>query len=148
MQEVVLVANTHWDHVSHVAQIKSAELIKRYLGKVFTEAKPCGIILLGDFNCEVSTEALQSLESFQSADHFRISNVREMLKDKPECVSGPEATFPGFQDQYKLRIDHIYVSEGIVPQNYACIDDLLDTGRKPSDHRPILATLTVPSCKN
>jgi endonuclease/exonuclease/phosphatase family metal-dependent hydrolase len=141
-QDVCLVANTHWDHVGVQARLNSAELMKRMLHQIAitSDPKPCAVIIMGDFNCEMSSQELQQL---QASDTFKLLNTREALLSKPECILGPEATFTGFDGSQSIRIDHIFVTEKLSVVQYHCIEEFTDNQRRPSDHRAIMTTLSL-----
>lgn len=105
-EDVILVLNTHFDHVGKQARANSVDLI---LSKIKDLQQDENVILMGDFNLEPDTEPIQKL-------------VNSDLKDayyEAELKVGPVGTFNGFKigENYSRRIDYIFYS-GLKPKSY------------------------------
>lgn len=127
--------NTHFDHVSSIARVKSAQLIIQKLAK-FDSNLP--IILTGDFNVDMNTEPygiLLNKGSFLDAWNMTNHKVNETL-----------GTFNDFQDPQGgiERIDWILVKGNVKVESARIIADC-PNGRFPSDHFPIITNLHLES---
>jgi len=124
------VFNTHFDHVGEKAREESANLILAKIQKLNTDIP---VILMGDFNLEPETKAIQLL-SKKMNDSKSISKI---------LVFGPEGTFNGynFLEPVTRRIDYIFISKGDLQViKYAVLSDSWDL-KYPSDHLPVFVEL-------
>jgi endonuclease/exonuclease/phosphatase family metal-dependent hydrolase len=123
--------NTHFDHFSEEARIKSATLL---LNKIEDITGSEASILAGDFNCVLPSEPMQTLLSrFQHPElDFGIKRY------------GPGFSYQAFDKKGKegQLIDHLLlvnwndylpIRHGVLSDNY--------NGKYPSDHLPVLLEL-------
>ncbi|MDX2131225.1 MAG: endonuclease/exonuclease/phosphatase family protein [Planctomycetota bacterium] len=126
----VLVLNTHLDHVGVRARREGLALIRARLGAL---AEGAPVIVTGDFNTSADgPDAAAVLRDAALADTFRaVYPARD----------ADEATFSGWDGRIAgERIDWILAAPGLGVVN-ASIERRMDTGRTPSDHWPVTATL-------
>lgn len=137
-KQVVLVINTHWDHIGLVARRESAAQISRWIE---ANARRCErVLLFGDFNSLMSSEQMQALVS-----SGRLHDARALSKTP---AFGPDNTFNGFKDPpaEKQIIDHFLLGEGVEVQRYLVLSQTIE-GLWPSDHFPVLIDVTLPACR-
>jgi endonuclease/exonuclease/phosphatase family metal-dependent hydrolase len=125
--------NTHFDHQSENARIKSAELV---LARVrgFTRGVP--VVLTGDFNVPAGGSRPHAILTGPDAFVDTWTTARRR---------GPETnTFGGWRPPAPggPRIDWI-LSRGAVRTSWTEIDHYHQDGRYPSDHYPVVAHLTL-----
>jgi endonuclease/exonuclease/phosphatase family metal-dependent hydrolase len=129
-QQKFWVFNTHFDHVGKQAREESANLILAKIQKLNTDIP---VILMGDFNLEPETKAIQLLSK-------KMNDSKSISKN---LVFGPEGTFNGynFQEPVTRRIDYIFISKGDLQViKYAVLSDSWDL-KYPSDHLPVFVEL-------
>jgi endonuclease/exonuclease/phosphatase family metal-dependent hydrolase len=136
-RRTVFALNTHWDHIGVVARNQSASLLRERIARY--RRRGDRVIVLGDFNAELASDALRLLMGNAPDTLFRDS--RQASQTSP---FGPTGTINEFklQPERKDTIDHIFVGPGIAVQRYAVIAQNVD-GRMPSDHYPVLADLRL-----
>lgn len=123
--------NTHFDHVSDVAQAESVALIS---AKVAEIAPDIPVVLTGDFNFKETVEHYDNMLSCG----FR--NTKYLAEDYDLG-----ATYNG----YKLirfginPIDHIFVNGYIKSVKSSTIDKSRFNGMYPSDHFPLIVEMTM-----
>lgn len=133
----ILVVNTHWDHVGVQARAHSAEQLRNWLGA--HKRKGVNIIVLGDFNTSIDSEAMQILTN---------GNAKVLLRDSRAISQrtpfGSTGTFNDFklQSDSAKSIDHILVGNTFSVRRHAVIAQNVD-GRMISDHYPVLADLEI-----
>lgn len=119
------IINTHLGLVPREQQVQAAELLgQRWLG---SEGFVGPAVLLGDFNALPISQTYRMLSA--------------VLRDAQDGRgTAPTATFPsGFP---VLRIDHIFVTEGLTVRG---IESPFDPrARAASDHLPLVVDLDVP----
>ncbi|WP_432798445.1 endonuclease/exonuclease/phosphatase family protein [Poriferisphaera sp. WC338] len=132
---LVFVLNTHWDHVGKQARLESAALIREKLSKL---AMGLPAVLLGDFN---STEDSPQYALMMGAetdlrlvDTYRAAHP---VRKKAELTCH---YFKGYMDG--SRIDWVLVT-GEFDVLDAGIERSAGQARKPSDHYPVWAVLTL-----
>lgn len=128
-----VVCNTHWDHESQPSRERSAALVRR---RIADTAGDNPVILMGDFNSGEDNPAFRALlgGALDLRDSFRAIH--------PAVDSDSDGTFNGFSgDRSGAKIDAILVSPAWAVLN-AAIDHRSDAGHYPSDHFPVLASLT------
>ncbi|MBC8375161.1 MAG: endonuclease/exonuclease/phosphatase family protein [FCB group bacterium] len=127
--------NTHFDNRGEVARQESAKLL---LSKIQSIAGSSALVVTGDFN------------TYPDSEPYRILTGSELLTDAKTLTQtphhGPRRTFNGF-DLESLKtteppIDYIFVSKDIVVLKHATLSDTFG-GYFPSDHMPVLATITI-----
>lgn len=121
---VVMVVNTHFDHVSEEARDLQAKALGVFLGKCFD--RNYTVVLTGDFNTTADKPCYASVLSAGISNSF---DVRE---------SGTAAnTFTNYGAASRI-IDFIFVTPGtIAVRNYKVCNEKID-GDWPSDHHPVL----------
>ncbi len=86
---------------------------------------------------EPERAAFQSLLALGFTDAFRL------FEQPPKSFSWWDYRMNGFKRNAGMRIDHVLLSEPLVPSCTACV---IDKGpralEQPSDHTPVIATLT------
>jgi endonuclease/exonuclease/phosphatase family metal-dependent hydrolase len=134
--QILLAANTHFDHVGVKARANSAKLIAERL-RTFSDGG--AVLLTGDFNAiETGPVYPALLEAAKSQGLTFVDTYRAV---HPQ-VSMDEASYHGFKDETKgLRIDWIFVSPQLVTESSEIDHSKSKAGRFPSDHYPIWATL-------
>ena len=130
---LLLVLNTHWDHVSQDAREESAALIVQNLDLL--APSPRGRLVLGDLNAAEGNPAFGTLRDAGG------------LLDTYRAAVGPaspdEATFHGFSgDPEGVRIDHVFVSVGLFEVVDSAILREPGPGGFPSDHFPVVSNVT------
>ena len=125
--QIINIINTHFDHESEKARIKSADLLIDYVRKNNLTNKK--IVLMGDLNCIPTESPIKILEK-----EFKSSYG---IKNYP--VYGPVGTFNGFDNigEVTRKIDYI-LTKNITVKNYRCIDDRRKNNLYLSDHFPIM----------
>jgi endonuclease/exonuclease/phosphatase family metal-dependent hydrolase len=118
----ITFANTHWDHLSEEARLRSAELTVERLGRAEN------LVLAGDYNAELGEASLACLTH---------SGLRHLAPEPPD---GTYHGFSGKPDQG--AIDHIFGSAGIRCSGQG-IDMRISGGRFPSDHFAVWAVIEV-----
>ena len=129
LEKKLIVYNTHFDHVGKVAREKSASIILNHITKNNYQDKPT--VVMGDFNANPDESPIKLL-SEQLQDSFKVLPVKD-----------PIGTFSGFDLCSKLlnRIDYIFTKKLDVI-DYKHIDKKLPSGLWPSDHLPILISIS------
>ena len=129
LEKKLIVYNTHFDHVGKVAREKSASIILNHISKNNYQDKPT--VVMGDFNANPDESPIKLL-SEQLQDSFKVLPVKD-----------PIGTFSGFDLCSKLlnRIDYIFTKK-INIIDYKHIDKKLPSGLWPSDHLPILISIS------
>jgi len=129
LEKKLIVYNTHFDHVGKVAREKSASIILNHITKNNYQDKPT--VVMGDFNANPDESPIKLL-SEQLQDSFKVLPVKD-----------PIGTFSGFDLCSKLlnRIDYIFTKK-INIIDYKHIDKKLPSGLWPSDHLPILISIS------
>ncbi|MEQ1689630.1 MAG: endonuclease/exonuclease/phosphatase family protein, partial [Sphingopyxis sp.] len=134
---VLLALNTHWDHIGIEARRQSGLQLRAWLGANARAGEH--LILLGDFNTAMTSEAMAALVNPQ-ASAVRLRDSRAASQTPP---FGPVGTFNAFRlvPEEVLTIDHILVGDSVTVSRTAVVAQHVD-GRVISDHYPVLADLT------
>ncbi len=124
----IRVLNTHWDHQSQPARVRSGELVAARISE-FGPDEP--VILMGDFNAGPDNPARQPFSRIGLTDtYFDLHPSSQDL-----------GTFNAFQGTTSgEKIDAIYVNDRWKVLAAEIIRTERD-GRYPSDHFPVTATL-------
>lgn len=123
--------NTHFDHVGLEAKTKSAKLISSQAKKI---AGNSPLIVSGDFNSRVNTEAYRILSE----------NFDDARKVAPiDRVYGPIGTSHLFGKIHPAQIDFIFVNNKIEVHSFRTIDESYENGFFPSDHYPVYIDFTI-----
>nr|WP_299074020.1 endonuclease/exonuclease/phosphatase family protein [uncultured Allomuricauda sp.] len=125
------VFNTHFDHVGERAREESAKLILSKIEELNSNDLP--VILMGDFNLESTSEAIQNI-----LKNFTDTHIKTDIKEQ-----GVYGTFNKFDTTVvaKRRIDYIFITQNSldVLKNSILIESM--GGRYPSDHFPVYSEL-------
>jgi endonuclease/exonuclease/phosphatase family metal-dependent hydrolase len=91
-------------------------------------------IIAGDFNAKPSGP------TFNSVVNYNFKDLKDLTP--PDKVFGPSFTYAGYDNKSKKHPDHLIVSmpEKIEVTQFITIKNT--TGTRPSDHYPIMATLS------
>ncbi len=130
----LMVVNTHFDHESENAQLRSADAIVEHTSKA---GSGLPTVLMGDFNADAGASGAYS--TLVGSGTFRDSWAVAKQRLTPEY-----GTFPNYKDPVigERRIDWIAVTPDIQVAEAAVNTFRLDD-RYPSDHAPIQATITI-----
>lgn len=127
------VFNTHLDHMGKTARLESVKLIIKKITELNTNNYP--VILSGDFNSRPEDEPSQYVM-------VNMQNSRSISQQ----VYGSADTWNAFKFNEKPNgcIDYIFLSHYnyITVSKFATLTDSYDM-KYPSDHFPILATITI-----
>ncbi|MDO9635299.1 MAG: endonuclease/exonuclease/phosphatase family protein [Paludibacter sp.] len=123
--------NTHFDHRGLVAKTNSAKLISSEAKKIAGNAP---IILAGDMNSWISTEAYRILAS-------NFSDAKVIAPE--ERVYGPIGTAHNFGGVHPVQIDYIFVNDKVKVHTYRVIDEAYENNFYPSDHYPLYIDATI-----
>lgn len=131
----LMVLNTHFDHESENAQLRSAEAIIEHATS-FEPGLPT--VLMGDFNADAGASG--AYNTLVGSGAFKDSWAVAKQRLTPEY-----GTFPNYKDPVigERRIDWIAVTPDIQVAEAAVNTFRLDD-RYPSDHAPIQATVRIP----
>jgi endonuclease/exonuclease/phosphatase family metal-dependent hydrolase len=126
--------NTHFDHVGIEARNQSSKLI---IEKVNSMRNGMPFILTGDFNVPDTSEPYKLMASaFNDAKETSLSGHY-----------GPDGSWSTFDvcgtTEPRRRIDFIFTAENITVHEHAILTDS-KYGKYPSDHLPVVATVTLP----
>lgn len=130
--DVLLVLNTHWDHVSRSARMASSALIQE---RVWSMQPEGSLLVLGDLNDGEESASVTGLrEGLQLVDAYRASHPQP---------DGEEGTYHGFTgDTSGAPIDFVLCGAPLAPLHAEIVRWSAD-GVYPSDHYPVLSTLGV-----
>lgn len=132
----LLFANTHYDHVGHLARENSSRLIMKKL-PTLSHGNP--IIMTGDFN---TTEDQPPYKTIMHPTEPDMAHFTDSYREVHPKRSPDEASFEGFKGTvHGSRIDFILHT----PEFHAISATIDRTkspeGRFPSDHYPVTAVL-------
>ena len=130
--------NTHFDHVGEQARQESARLIRSRLSGLALN-RP--VIVTGDLNSDPSSAAYRILtrDSVTGA----VPPLADGFHASRESHYGPTSTWTAFRAiEPGRRIDYVLTSAEFTVLSHGILPDSWD-GRFPSDHLPVLATLTL-----
>lgn len=145
-----LLFNLHMDHIGTTARVESAKLIERRMAELGPELP---VILTGDFNVDQHSDSYRTIvESGVLADTHELSPIVYM-----PTGSWNDYITNGYSTD---RIDHVFVSPGVKVSRWGVLTDTyrdaptaeseksadgiaLTQTRHPSDHFPVLVTLTL-----
>ncbi len=134
-QRVIVIINTHFDHVGRQARLESAKLIRQYAER-FADDYP--LIVTGDFNCGESSAPYQQLVHNAADDAVPLNDVFRSVHPTREDDEGTFNGFAGRRDG--SRIDWILATPSWRPVS-AEIVTTHQQDRYPSDHFPVVAVL-------
>lgn len=128
--ETFIHYNTHLDHQSAEARLRSVQLINK---RIAAGTADVPFVLTGDFNAPETSPPLKFLKKEHLIDTFRVLH--------PNAVE--VGTFNRFKgDKSGAKIDYILVEPGTKVIE-AGIDFTMPQGRCISDHFPVTATLNL-----
>ena len=123
------VYNTHWDHRSQPARVKSGELMLKKVKARAHQNDP--YLVMGDFNATIENPAIiQFLKSGLLLDHAE-KKVKSSSHWKAKIVPG-------------LRIDHIFTSPSFKKATVQVDSNGDKDGNAASDHHPIRIEIPQP----
>lgn len=111
------------------------------------------LVLLGDFNivledrdsfdpvglAETIHHTTEEREHFKALLKLGLTDAFRLFEQPPKSYSWWDYRMLGYQKNRGLRIDHILVSEPLVPQVKSCVIDRVPRKwEKPSDHAPVI----------
>ena len=130
----IAVFNTHFDHRSSPSRIKSAELLIKKLGERKFPQDP--IVLLGDFNCRMSSKGMQTLLNAKK-------NGKSILLDSyAKLHPSKTGVFPQTFNRWKAdangsgKIDHVFTSPSLKLLKAEILNPEKN-GAVASDHKPV-----------
>ena len=129
--------NTHFDHIGEVARQESARLIRRRIASL---ARGAAVVMTGDLNTEPTHAPYRILTTEPMAD--ATPPLLDAFTVSRNGHYGPTSSWNAFKAiEPNRRIDYILVSSPVVVAQHAILPDMWD-GRFPSDHLPVMATIT------
>ncbi|MBN2279126.1 MAG: endonuclease/exonuclease/phosphatase family protein [Candidatus Marinimicrobia bacterium] len=128
--EVLYFFNTHFSHVSDEARQKSADMVLTEIAKIADKER---IILTGDFNLTMDSDAYQTIISHSEMKLYDASSVH--------TFSEYDHTFNGWgKVDPKPVIDYVFVSAGLKIENYEIYKKEKE-GVYISDHYPVIVKI-------
>jgi endonuclease/exonuclease/phosphatase family metal-dependent hydrolase len=135
-KRILLVVNTHFDHIGEVARQESARQIRRWIDGQRKAGETA--VLMGDFNSPATSNPYAAIvEAGKGA-------LRDSRTISRTPHYGPLGTFTGFKiaQMDPSPIDHIFVSDDVTVLRHATLTDQ-NGGKLPSDHYPVVADLCI-----
>lgn len=123
------VFNTHFDHRGDTARTESARLLVKQAASI---AGNTPLFIIGDLNSHDYTEAYRVM-----ATNYTDSRLATPL------AFGPEGTGHNFGGVHPVRIDYIFVNDGVEILTYRAVDEAYEGNRFPSDHYPVYVEATI-----
>jgi endonuclease/exonuclease/phosphatase family metal-dependent hydrolase len=131
------VLNTHWDHQVAAANNHSATLIRERLG-LLAGGRP--MIVMGDLNSTESSPAYRRLVGLEDPAGLQLIDA---YREVTPTIGRDEATYHGYSGRtLGSRIDFV-LHDGSFETLDAAIVRTNYSGRYPSDHFPVTATLRL-----
>lgn len=136
----LLVLNTHLDHASQEARVKSARLITDTLDAL---ARGVPVVVMGDVNARPDSESYRTFTR-RGANAGSVP-LRDALQASQTPHRGPGSTFNDFEPEVlpDERLDYIFVGPRLQVHSHTHLDEKRD-GHYPSDHLPVVAELELP----
>ncbi len=130
------IYNVHLDHESQESRERSASLL---IERIQGTANRDPLIVAGDFNAGEDNPAMRILRGDDRTDGPRLRDSYRVLHPDAAEVG----TFNAFRgDSSGPKIDGVFVSDGWRVDAAAIVRSSRD-GRYPSDHFPVVATLSL-----
>jgi endonuclease/exonuclease/phosphatase family metal-dependent hydrolase len=129
--------NTHFDHLGEQARQESARLIRREL---MTLSRGAPTVMTGDLNAEPTSVPYRVL----TRDTVEAGGppLRDAFLMSDAGHYGPTSSWNAFKAiEPNRRIDYVLVSPSVRVGMHAILPDTWN-GRFPSDHLPVMASLT------
>ena len=131
------VLNTHWDHQVAAANNHSATLIRERLG-LLAAGRP--MIVMGDLNSTETSTAYRRLVGLEDPAGLQLV---DSYRQVTPTIGRDEATYHGYSGGTRgSRIDFV-LHDGSFETLDATIVRTNYSGRYPSDHYPVTATLLL-----
>ncbi|MEN7550368.1 endonuclease/exonuclease/phosphatase family protein [Rapidithrix thailandica] len=130
--KIILMINTHFDHVGKEARKQSMRLLKQKAKEMVGDLP---VVITGDFNCTPDSEPYAEMTGSDGYQDAFVASARPSY--------GPQGSFTGFivcEENSLPRIDYIFFNAKVKVEKHEIINDF-SQGRYPSDHLPLLATL-------
>ncbi|MCX6257062.1 MAG: endonuclease/exonuclease/phosphatase family protein [Bacteroidia bacterium] len=130
------IFNTHFDHIGVTTRKESAILL---LSRIKSIAGNHSVILTGDFNSDMNSQAYQTITGADPA--FSLKDTRKICKEK---ASGPDYSYTGFEPG-KITpelIDFIFVRNVKLVIKSIISNKVVD-GFYPSDHLPVMTEISL-----
>lgn len=132
-----LQLNTHFDHIGEQARQESARLIRRRLAQL---ANGLPVVMTGDLNSTPTSGAYRILTRDTVAG--ATSPLADAMLTSRSGHYGPTSSWTAFRAIVPdRRIDYVLVSAPVTVSAHGILPDSWN-GRFPSDHLPVLATVT------
>ncbi len=134
--QTYFTVDTHWS-LDALARDESATLMRDQIGQL---AGGLPLLVIGDFNAELESTSLQTLDGTIASGFTLIDAYRDVYP----TIDVDESTSHHFTgDQYGASIDHIFYDASTFTATAAQIVHTSYNGLYPSDHFPVTATLQV-----
>ena len=138
-----VVCNTHFDHESERARVRSARQLRALVGRLGDAGEDgdptLPVVVLGDFNCTPGSEPYRVLTE---RDGGQGPPLTDAMTATEHPHHGPTKTFERFTGAPDRRIDHVFVAGDVAVRQHGVLADHWD-GRPPSDHLPVVAELVL-----
>jgi endonuclease/exonuclease/phosphatase family metal-dependent hydrolase len=130
---LMLVANTHLDHISAKARERGATFLLERLQNIALTHSANAVVLCGDFNASPNDAELAKVSS---------SPTLRLVRAVPSNVS--LGTFTDWRpDTISKTIDYFFTSSAVKVHSHRIITDWDKAPTLASDHRPLIATLSI-----
>jgi endonuclease/exonuclease/phosphatase family metal-dependent hydrolase len=148
--EPLVVCNTHFDHESEAARVRSAGQLRHLVAELgggdYTSDLQVPVVVLGDFNCTPGSTPYRVLtgvdEGAAAGDEAAGPALTDAMAASEHPHHGPTVTFERFSGEPDRKIDHVFVAGDVTVRQHAVVADHWD-GRPPSDHSPVVAELVL-----
>ena len=125
--------NSHLYWRLEEARSKSGGVLIEQVRKIAGDSP---VIAVGDYNSREESPQVQDILTLLK-DSYRISQSAPVGPFETDLGGG------NFLGPAKARIDFIFVSDGVEVKDYTVIDDKRENGHYPSDHLPIVCSLSI-----
>lgn len=130
------VFNSHWDHESQPARQRGATLLVQRIRTRTVPEDP--LLLLGDFNSSEDNPAFRTLLAIPVVDTFRVVHPAAQDVGTFHAFRGQKGGASGAKIDALLASPHWHVLDAAIVYDN-------DSGRYPSDHFPVTATVALPA---
>lgn len=132
----IFAINTHLDHIGEVARQEGVTLL---INRAKELSKGLPVIITGDFNAEHESNVIKHVLDENNSLQLFDSRTLSFAEDAAEWTFHDFGRLPENERPY---IDYIFVSKGILVDEYRVMDEKLNDIYL-SDHCPIVARLTI-----